>query len=83
MLMVETFYVYGWKTTFLDVKTILNRSRGFARLYFQRLILKFNKSKMAATETRKVFYFHNFGTKRGSNINKTTVLDVKRHYKSI
>ena len=56
---------------------------GFARLYFQRLILKFNKSKMAATETRKVFYFHNFGTKRGSNINKTTVLDVKRHYKSI
>ena len=32
-------------------------SRGFARLYFQQLILKFNKSKMAAIETRKVFFF--------------------------
>jgi hypothetical protein len=30
---------------------VLNRSRGFARLYFQRLTLRRNKSKMAATET--------------------------------
>ena len=30
------------KQVFLDVKYILNRSRGFAQLYFQRLSLKQN-----------------------------------------
>jgi len=33
---------------------ILNQSRGFARLYFQRLTLKRDNSKMAAIETLTV-----------------------------
>ena len=52
-------------------KYILKLSRGFAQLYFQRLILKFNKSKIAATETGKINVCHIFSTKCGGNINQT------------
>ena len=37
---------------------VLNRFRGFARLYFQRLTLKRDKSKMAANESCQI----NFGS---------------------
>ena len=47
----EAFHVYGWQTTFLDVFICPKSFRGFARLYFQWLTIKRDKSKMAATET--------------------------------
>ena len=49
----------------------LNRFRGFARLYLQRLTLKRDKSKMAANETCQILLGHIFGTKHGKSINET------------
>ena len=40
----------GGKQHFKAYLCVLNRFRGFARLYFQRLTLKRDKSKMAAVE---------------------------------
>ena len=60
------------KQHFKTYLCVLNRFRGFARLYFQRLTLKRDKSKMAANETCKFILGHIFGTKHGKNINETS-----------
>ena len=58
---------------FCRCKNTLIIDLGGAQLYFQQLILIFNKSKMAATETRKVNVCHIISTKCGRNINKTSL----------
>ena len=44
------------KQNFKMYVCVLNRFRGFARLYFQRLTLKRDKSKMATNETCQIYF---------------------------
>ena len=60
------------KQLFQTYLYVLNRSRGFAKPYFQRLTHKLTNPKWPPPKHEKSYFCHIFGYKRGININKTS-----------